>query len=55
MLVVQRLPKTRSGKILRLVVRRMVDGKPVLQLDSGFALPADRVTEIVSGDAAGTL
>ncbi len=26
--VVKRLPKTRSGKILRQVVRRMVDGKP---------------------------
>jgi len=26
--VVNRLPKTRSGKILRQVVRRMVDGKP---------------------------
>jgi propionyl-CoA synthetase len=26
--VVKRLPKTRSGKILRQIVRRMVDGKP---------------------------
>ena len=26
--VVKRLPKTRSGKILRQVMRKMVDGKP---------------------------
>jgi propionyl-CoA synthetase len=26
--VVKRLPKTRSGKILRQVLRKMIDGKP---------------------------
>jgi propionyl-CoA synthetase len=26
--VVKRLPKTRSGKILRQIVRKMIDGKP---------------------------
>ena len=27
-MIVKRLPKTRSGKILRQVLRKMIDGKP---------------------------
>jgi len=52
--VVGRLPKTRSGKILRQVLRRMVDGQAYTvpsTIDDPVVL--DEVAEALRRDAAG--